>query len=251
MKSFAVVILAAGSSSRFGAMKQFAMLVGKPLLCWACDSAVGSGADQVVLITPENFPIEGLGLSSQIDYVENREASSGQSSSVRAGLLAVRGEIEAMVLILGDQPLVTGSHIRALVSLLDDEVTIVGSLYSDGSTGVPVAFARAVFSKLEALTGDLGAKALITSGEFKVAVSEFGEEFDVDTPADLLHLAEIIERRSEPDDRSFHPRHGDHLKDKAPSCGFPKGAIEPPNLPRPAPPDRKGEAEYSADEIPP
>ena len=54
MNNTAIIILAAGSSSRFGSTKQLLHFNKKTLLQHAIDEAIGSGAEPVIVITGAN-----------------------------------------------------------------------------------------------------------------------------------------------------------------------------------------------------
>lgn len=181
---FAVVILAAGSASRFGSPKQIATFRGKPLWEWSYRAAQLAVADQVVIVAApllqSIFPKEHV--------VVNHQASSGMASSIHQGILAIRAEIECAVILLADQPHVTGEHIRELV-----QFKTAASRYPDGTLGVPCAFPREIFPVLLALEGDQGAKRVISSGRYPFHALPFENPLDIDTVSDMKPSLQTVQ----------------------------------------------------------
>jgi len=74
--------VAAGSSSRFGRLKQFESLAGRPVLDWSIDAAQSVAAG-LVLVVPGQARME----ERRADTVVG--GGSSRAASVRAGLDAV------------------------------------------------------------------------------------------------------------------------------------------------------------------
>ncbi len=158
----AIVILAAGGSSRLGEPKQRLIYKGRPLLSHVCAIALAAAPDRVTVVLGQGAEeLRGL-IPKGVSVVVNPDWAEGLSSSIQAGLRDLVKETEVAVLILGDQPLVTPEHLRSLISLVDDRSPIAGSQYPDGQPGVPAAFHRSIFPELLALRGDAGAKAVLS-----------------------------------------------------------------------------------------
>ena len=94
-----------------------------------------------------------------------------------------------MLLLLGDQPLVTAAHLANLIdcwSGSDNE--IIATAYTDGK-GPPVLFPGALLDDLAALNGDTGARQLISDPRFTTRFVDFAPAgSDIDCPADLERL---------------------------------------------------------------
>jgi molybdenum cofactor cytidylyltransferase len=186
---YGVVILAAGSSSRLGRPKQLVPYNGTTLVEHAANTAVASGADQVVVVLGAGADaIEAALSSSEVTLVRNPDWSAGMASTIRAGISALSEGIEVAIIALVDQPLVTPLHLAQLASKqAETGAQIVASSYA-GIFGVPAAFSRELFPSLLALEGDAGARELIRQGN-----SEFiefpGASKDVDTVEALPGLS--------------------------------------------------------------
>jgi molybdenum cofactor cytidylyltransferase len=183
----AVVLLAAGASTRLGRPKQLVSYGGRSLLRHAAETACAAIADQVVFVLGHEatrMREELHGLRGRI--VENREWTSGVSSSVRAALASLGPDIEAVLLMVCDQPAVTTPHLDALIRALPQAgVCPVASSYS-GTIGVPAIFPRALFGELMSLSGDAGAKRILEARLPSVTLIPLhGGEIDIDSDADL------------------------------------------------------------------
>lgn len=188
-KIFAAV-LAAGSSTRFGATKQAAELDGVALIVRATATAAEVCGDRVVTVLGHDWqsllrllqPYSGF-------MVINEDYAQGLGTSIVSAARACRPHAEALLLLLADQPLITTEHIQALIdtwSGADDE--IVASSYA-GTEGPPVLFAADALQELMALTGDRGAHALFQDDRFTLKTVHFeAAATDIDTPSDLAAL---------------------------------------------------------------
>lgn len=193
-----VVILAAGSSSRLGFPKQLIEYKGGTLLqnCLNIAESLELGTKVLVLgakakeierqIDPGNFWI-----------VNNEDWEEGMGSSIRKGIAeALKSETnpEHILILLSDQPLVTGDKIQELIEM--HIATGKPATFSEyaGDVGVPAIFSEALFADLQKLKGDQGAKKFIGSKNFKFGVLKFETaNFDIDTAADVELLKQMEE----------------------------------------------------------
>jgi molybdenum cofactor cytidylyltransferase len=191
------LLLAAGGSTRIGRPKQLLQFEGQSLLQRAAQTLVKSACDPVVVVLgaePEQSIAETAGFP--VRTCVNTEWSSGMSSSIRAGLrelLVLEPELDAIVITLCDQPLVTADHIDSLINEFRQTGSpIVAAQYS-GTTGVPALFAKTLFDDLTHLEGQNGARQLIRTRPDDVRTVNIEEAaFDVDTVDDLTSLENKI-----------------------------------------------------------
>lgn len=107
--TFSAVVLAAGLSRRMGAPNKLLLPVrGQPMIRQVLESVLGASFVEVVVVLGHEAPevaaaINSLGVRS----IVNDDFASGQVSSVRAGLGALKQRTDAVMICLGDQPLLT------------------------------------------------------------------------------------------------------------------------------------------------
>ncbi|MDR9458110.1 MAG: nucleotidyltransferase family protein [Salegentibacter sp.] len=191
-----VIILAAGSSSRLGYPKQLVEFKGISLLQHCIDVVESLKLDPKILvlgakedeinkkIDPRNFEV-----------VINENWEEGMSTSIRKGIseaLKIEKELEQILILLSDQPLVTKDKIEELIEVqLKSKQQGTFSEYA-GEPGVPAIFSREIFSDLKKLKGDQGAKKLIYNKDFQFGTVKFENgNFDVDTTADVELLKQM------------------------------------------------------------
>ncbi len=178
----AAIVLAAGASTRLGEPKQLARVGGERLLERALRSATEAGCDPVLAVlgahAQEIATVCGLDPAA---IVINPGWSDGMASSVRAGIAALRRDLNGVVLMTCDQPAVTAEHLLQLIAegLRGDEM--VGSGYA-GRCGVPAFIPCSRLEELQRLRGDKGARDLL---EGALTIPLDGGELDVDRPESL------------------------------------------------------------------
>jgi molybdenum cofactor cytidylyltransferase len=190
-----VIVLAAGSGSRMGTTKQLLPFRGQPLVRHAVRIALASSARPVVVVvghaaTEIRAALEG----EPVEVVENPDWRDGMGTSIRRGIaaLADRG-LDAAILMLADQPLLTGAILDRLAAVrAASRAPVVASSYA-GTVGVPVLFGRERFARLSALENGEGCKGcIVEEGPDAVRIPCPEAEADVDTPEDYGRLGNPV-----------------------------------------------------------
>jgi molybdenum cofactor cytidylyltransferase len=193
------VILAAGASVRMGRPKQLLPLGGKPLLRHAVDAALDSCLDEVVLVLGHRAREieEALALSSGsgVRVVVNPDHASGQASSLLLGVRSTSALARAAAILLGDQPGVSAALIDRVVAdfRASDALAARPEYRAAGGGSVPghpVLLARRLWSELECLRGDEGARGVLASRPEGVSAVAVAGELppDIDTPDDYQRM---------------------------------------------------------------
>jgi molybdenum cofactor cytidylyltransferase len=184
----AAIVLAAGASSRMGRQKlTLPMLDGRPLVRAAVEQVLAAGLDDTVVVLGGDAESVAAALAPlPVRTVVNPRYAEGQSTSLRAGLDALRPGTEAVIIALGDQPLPDPGVIGRLVAAFRTTGRpIAVPVYRDGR-GNPVLFAADLFGELRTVTGDLGGRGV--SGRDPDRVAEVPVDTpmpaDIDTPQD-------------------------------------------------------------------
>ncbi|HEV2628930.1 MAG TPA: molybdopterin-binding/glycosyltransferase family 2 protein [Pseudolabrys sp.] len=199
-KRVAAVVLAAGRSTRMGAVnKLIAEIGGKPLVRIAAEQALASHASPVIVVTGHEKDKVAAALAGlPVRLVHNPDYAEGLGSSLRTGIAAVPAEADGAIVCLGDMPQVDAPLIDKLIAAFDPEKgALVVTPTIDGRRGNPVVWSRRFFPDLMAVQGDIGARNLIGSyaeAVVEVPVAGEGALIDVDTPESLSAVKAEIER---------------------------------------------------------
>jgi molybdenum cofactor cytidylyltransferase len=196
----AAVVLAAGRSTRMGAInKMLAEIGGKPLVRIAVEQAIASRAKPVIVVTGhQHEKVEAALKDLPVRLVRNPDYAEGLGTSLKTGIAAVPENADGAIVCLGDMPQVDAALIDRLVGAFDPErgaLVIVPSI--NGRRGNPVVWSRRFFHDLMSVQGDIGARHLIgTYAEAVVEIPVAGEAAltDVDTPESLSAVKAEIER---------------------------------------------------------
>lgn len=192
MDKTALILLAAGAATRMGSPKQLAPFRGQPLVRHTAGAALTSACRPVLVVVGASGREVGAALHRlPLCVVDNPDWAEGVGTSIRAGIQALTTEddVDSVILMLADQPLITGTFLNQLIAThRRTGRDIVAATYA-GTVGVPVLFSRAFFPKLAALTGNQGCKGVILGHPDQALTLPCPEaEADIDTPADLERL---------------------------------------------------------------
>ncbi|HQQ97312.1 MAG TPA: nucleotidyltransferase family protein [Cyclobacteriaceae bacterium] len=187
--SVAILLLAAGGSTRMGTSKQLLDIGGVPLLVRSTQIALDCGASSVVVVLGAQAEVHQqavAGLAAEV--IVHRQWKNGMGSSLKAGLtylLRRQDKPEAVMVLVCDQPRLTAQHLRALITTYrNTKKSIVASHYG-GTDGVPALFDQSLFPELLMLPDEQGARKVIAVHEESVVRVSFPEgAIDLDTPED-------------------------------------------------------------------
>jgi molybdenum cofactor cytidylyltransferase len=187
----AAIVLAAGAATRMGCLKQLLPYRAQTLVQHSIRQAIDAGLKPVIVVVgAEAQAIMAAIASEPVEIARNDTWKSGMGSSIAAGMrhLGAR-ELDAVAILLADQPLVTSAHLTAMVGMLQSpEIRIIAAGYN-GTPGVPALFKREMFTSLAALPPEAGARHLLRGPRSEVAVFPLPEAaVDVDTPEDFEAL---------------------------------------------------------------
>ncbi|MDR2219867.1 MAG: nucleotidyltransferase family protein [Methylobacillus sp.] len=197
MHTIAPIVLAAGSSSRFGSDKLLHLVDGMPLaarslLPWL------QVFEQVTVITRadsgqlQNAVTQALGMerAARIHWQPCADADSGMSASLIAGVSRHR-DASGWLIGLADMPMVPGEIIIAVATAIDAGAPLTAPFFHE-KRGHPVGFSACYLDDLLALDGDAGARKILERDVEKlqrIATDNPGILFDIDRPEDFQQLS--------------------------------------------------------------
>ncbi|MFM8876253.1 MAG: selenium cofactor biosynthesis protein YqeC, partial [Anaerolineae bacterium] len=188
------IILAAGTSSRYGQFKQLLDWKGKPFIRQVTETALQAGLEPVVVVTGFRHTDVASHLQDlPIRLIHNPDFELGQSTSIKAGIRSLPQNIGATVFLLADQPQIPTEVIRALVEAhAGERPSILAPLVLEERRANPVLFDRVTFPDLLNLTGDIGGRGIFD--KHRVTYLPWHDDiliFDVDKPDDYERLKNI------------------------------------------------------------
>jgi molybdenum cofactor cytidylyltransferase len=192
----AVIVLAAGKGSRFqgseggagGAHKLAQRLGDSSVLAQTLANALSSRLP-VVVVTTEAFADVARGCVATRDVIVLPEVGTGGAKPLGMGVsiavgVGARPHAPGWLVLPGDMPLVRPATLQAVARGLEHHSVVYAQ--HRGRRGHPVGFAAELYSELVGLSGDEGARRLISRyPAFGVELDDPGILVDIDTPGDL------------------------------------------------------------------
>lgn len=192
----ASVILAAGQSRRMGKTNKLLVTIdGKPMVRWAVEAALASAATPVfVVLGHQADKVRDALKGVDVTFVENPEYADGISASVRRGVAALPPDVDGALVILGDMPKVGSALIDRLVAAFNPvEGRALCIPTWRGKRGNPVLIGKQFFAEVQDLSGDVGARPLISQYPeltCEVDMNDDAALVDIDTPEALGALGD-------------------------------------------------------------
>jgi molybdenum cofactor cytidylyltransferase len=195
MKKIAVIVLAAGASSRMKTPKQLVKIGNNFLLEFVLSKAKAINKNHVYCVLGANdAQIRRAISSSNIHFIYNAHFSKGLSSSIICGISEIekRPAYKAVLILLGDQPAIEKEYLNTMIALFsEDESKIIASTYA-GKLGVPAIFPQSYFLKLKNMSGDYGAKDILRKNSDVIVLNKHTNFIDIDTEKDLQDFKNSI-----------------------------------------------------------
>ncbi|MEQ9022342.1 MAG: nucleotidyltransferase family protein [Pseudomonadales bacterium] len=194
MNRLSLVVLAAGSSRRFGKVKQLADIGGVPMLQRVVDQCREiRGVDLYVALGANSDEIQAQIKFGKAGVLYSPNWSDGVGATIASVAVQLEGQYEGMMLVAGDQPLLGPSRLEPMINgwLVNRDLACCAKY--DNVLGIPAIFPERLFEQLKALRGDSGARKLLLAEGGKLQVFPIPEaEVDIDHPEDMEKLPIII-----------------------------------------------------------
>lgn len=191
-ENMAVLILAAGQSSRMGKIKQLLPWKNTTLLGNAVKNAQTISKNVVVVLGAFAAKIKTEADLKEVRCIENKNWEDGLGSSLAFGINFLRNsskEYKAILVLLGDQPLIDTLYLKSIVTSHNNtKKGIIATAYGNRA-GVPALFSVKYFEVLGELKGDNGAKKVINSNiNDTVMLPPHEKTIDIDTVEDYKKI---------------------------------------------------------------
>lgn len=182
----ALVILAAGESTRMGSIKQLLPWKSTTLLGQAIQQGLFSIADSVFVVLGAHYnKIVDTIMDHRITIIENKDWSSGMGSSIACAMKFIeRNDIhfDAVLISLSDQPFIEYKYFNKLINSFLKNNKNIAATQTKSRAGVPSIFGLDYFKALSELKNDIGAREIIATNLNDVFIERTGDlNIDIDT----------------------------------------------------------------------
>ncbi|WP_273566806.1 nucleotidyltransferase family protein [Maribacter halichondriae] len=188
----AILILAAGKSSRMGKPKQLLAWKNTTLLGHAIKNAKAICPDHVYVVLGANTEEIKKSVEDTVHFIFNENYERGLGSSVATGIgsiLKTNKKYQGVLITLCDQPLIDIDYLNQIItSYGKDGSGIIATAYINRA-GVPTLFDKRYFDELSLLDEDFGASQMIRKYQKDVkTLDPKGKALDIDTWDDYIAL---------------------------------------------------------------
>jgi len=184
--NIAILILAAGSSSRMGAVKQLLPAGKTTLLGLTIENALQSKTNKTYCVLGANAKIIKKSIKKyNVETIFNPDYKSGLSSSIATGIKHIINQnFDAVLIVLGDQPLISSEYLNLMIETFKaNDKKVIASRYNS-NLGVPTIIPKKYYNQLLKLKGDKGAKDFLNNGTIKIIELNNTNLMDIDTKED-------------------------------------------------------------------
>ncbi len=199
------IVLAAGTSQRFGRPKQLLAVGGTTMIEHVLRTVRETSVDDVVVVLGHLAAQMAKYVPKWCRIVRNKDWDTGISSSIRVGIQAIerrvapstgrssappnqwRGTAQAALFVLADQPRIKSGDLEAILQAYYGTTKPIVIPVYQGQRGNPVLFDHRLFPELKRLRGDVGGRDVVArfpDQVLAVEVPSWGIFSDIDTPAD-------------------------------------------------------------------
>ena len=171
-----------------GADKLLQEVEGAPLIATMAKRALSTGCPVTICLPPETGPRHKALAGLPLTTIAVPDADLGMAHSLRAGIAALPDSCSAALILPADMPEITGDDLMTMITAhgtMPEGLCQATSV--DGRPGHPVIFPTSCFDRLTRISGDTGAKPVLTAFEGEKRFVPLPDQHaltDLDTPED-------------------------------------------------------------------
>ena len=196
--NIALVVLAAGASSRMGSPKQLLKWGNTTLVEYAINTAKATSANKVfVVLGAHQNRIAKVIQHHSVSILNNKKWEDGLGTSIACASEFIlnsnensKENFDGILIMLADQPFVSSDFLNRLIgNFILDTKSIIATSYGKNKYGVPSLFDASYLKELSNLNTDFGARELLKKhkNSIKTVLPDF-ENLDIDTKEDYQYL---------------------------------------------------------------
>jgi CTP:molybdopterin cytidylyltransferase MocA len=187
-KKVSSIILAAGKSTRMGTQKLLLPYENTSIIKSIVTKSMNSNVkDTIVVLGSHKNEIKKELNKLSIQFADNNHFENGMLSSVQKGISVVPKNIDGVLILLGDQPMVSCNLINRLIAVFNKTSKGIIVPIFEGKRGHPLLISKKYFNKINKLNPAIGLRELLNthnSDVLEIAVQIDVILKDIDTPED-------------------------------------------------------------------
>ena len=184
------ILLAAGSSNRYGTKNKLTALINdKPLINHTLDVLLKTfHHNEIIVVVGHDFQnIINLINNPIIKYIKNQDYKNGIGTSISTAMKEIEDNTDGVMIIPGDMPfIITEDLIKLEKKFLELECKKIVCPKHNSIIGNPVLLPKSYFKILENLKDDIGAKPYFKNKDLSFVQTNIGTTIDVDTVENLI-----------------------------------------------------------------
>jgi CTP:molybdopterin cytidylyltransferase MocA len=188
LPSVTAIILGAGESSRMGKPKLLLPFGDRTMIGTVISNVLASSVEKVIVVLGSNYESHREVIKDYpVEIVNNKRYREGMLSSVKCGLKAVSNAADAVMVLLGDQPMIQAGEMDQLIeSYIDSEKEIAIATH-EKKRGHPILFGKKFVSELSGYPREASLRDLLQNHPSEILEMKTGNEGilrDIDTEND-------------------------------------------------------------------
>lgn len=197
MGNLAVLVLAAGASSRMHTPKQLLKIENQSLLEIVLEKALAISSLPIYCVIGANATaIQQEITTKNVVYIYNENYHEGLSTSIVSGIDYLEknhSDLDGILILLADQPAIEIAYLKNLTELFAEHKNkIIASNYQKRN-GVPAIFPKIFFNELKLLKGDFGARDFLEKNKNAIILGTTDVcLIDLDTKSDYENYKNLI-----------------------------------------------------------
>ena len=197
MDNIGAIVLAAGASTRMKRQKMLLPYYGKTVIETVIDNVLNSVKNVVVILGSHKNEIYRQIRKLPVKISVNKNYLGGMLSSAICGFKSLPDKTEAALIVLGDQPQISGNVINTVIEAWKSSGKGIIIPTYNGRRGHPSLIETKYRNEIEALDPEKGLRSLFQKFENDIFEIEcnFPEILrDIDTPEDYTYETNIKQR---------------------------------------------------------
>ena len=185
-----IVVLAAGSSKRFGRKNKLLETFNEKLVLETTLENVLKvfNTDKIIVITGyQNNKIEQIIEKYNVKSFFNKNYTLGIGTSISCAIKENKIDFDGALILPGDMPLISTLDFKNLVNAFyqNNKTKIISPRFKN-KNGNPVILPKTFFKLLKSLKNDEGARNFLDEKDVLYIETSFGTTFDIDSEIDIL-----------------------------------------------------------------